>query len=326
VRTAPRVHRRSGGGKSEDAAQLEAALAVIEGARESPPDNGKGVARVSQALDTLGRLGAAGHADVAWAIATDERQGVDLHGVAMLTLARLPDTAPPRLRAHALPLLRDKEGSLSLRARAAFALGAERIADDEVRAALEEVLLRPRDEPVVQRSCLDALSKTAALSRMRELLLRPELYRHPYFGIRADVCTGLAALDVRDVRALRILCGLLRGDDPADRQLLVPQEAWLSLWTLTGRTHGVVREGLFAERPARLGDESAMRTQLWEGSFMRRGVTREMVEEVQRLCWRESDGETVRNAQGLEEAAGAYLADIPAIETGWRADGGSAER
>jgi len=306
------------------AAEAEAVLAK---AIKTPPTGKDEIQLARKAFRTLLKQKRPGLAKTALTIGSDTRQADRVRGDAILVLGDLPDSPAERVRALVLPILKGTDGSTSIRAMAASSLSKDRIADDASRAILEEVLLRGEENRIVQRTCLRTLAKTAKLSKIRSLLLRPELYENPYYGIRVDVCSGLASLGVRSRKALEILCTLMTEDDYNDSRFLVPQEAWLSFWTLTGRHHGITDSRGFAKTPGTYSDEKLVRTNLWNISFTRIGVDVKMVTKVQQLTCANfaaaavrqhgSKVPWVRNTKGLDAAAKAFRADFDAIVKEW---------
>jgi len=305
----------------------DAALTLAE-ARKTPPKDDASLRRVVTVLHSIGRHRTKGHAAILWMLASDDRQNERVRGWSILALGRVPDCPVEKVRALASKIVPDRKLDRRLRTQAASALGEARLADAASRALLEKVLLQPGDDSILQRTCLLALGKTAKWERIKALLLRRELYEHPYFGVRVDVCAGLANLDVRDRRSLEVLCALLTDDDEKDRQFLVSKQAWLGLWMLSGRVHGVADKDRFAERPAAITDEKDRRTYVWAILFGRAGVTPQMAGTVDKFVCSNAAavkvakrlGERIpreRNIEGLKKAAEAYRADIDAIVKEW---------
>jgi hypothetical protein len=110
---------------------------------------------------------------------------------------------------------------------------------------------------------------------------RPEAYRNPYYSFRVEVAVALSALDVREGFALDILCDYLVDEDPADKNFRVRQEAWLSLWTLTGTAHGVPQD--LEGSPTRIRDRTKVRECLLFTAEMRPGVRRSHIVALQRV-------------------------------------------
>ncbi|MHC4224342.1 MAG: hypothetical protein ACYSUN_10160 [Planctomycetota bacterium] len=146
-------------------------------------------------------------------------------------------------------------------------------------SVLRGVLLDAGEEDwIVQRSCLRRLLGILDTESLHRLAREARVARHPYFGIRVDVAVLLACVPTTEEADLAILRDYLVDEDPKDTQLLVRQEGWLSLWTVTGAMHGVNEATLFAKPPPR-GD-------LQRGlmpSFLRSGVSNAMVEALKPL-------------------------------------------
>jgi len=230
------------------------------------------------------------------AAGSEGREAVRCEAVRLLgKLKNGPDEATRDLL---LSLLADRGEPKELRMQAALALSAPRFEGPEAIAAFEKVLLDPGEtDSIVQRACLrEGLGRAASLDRLRELFRDRRVYGHPYFGIRVDVACGLASLGCDDETSLSILRGYLLDADPADKARLLPQEAWLSLWTLTGLAPGVRDPAPFAKRP-RAG--AADRSRLFDYQQLRVGVTKAAVEEVRAIV---TDPERLRAALAAFEA------------------------
>lgn len=205
------------------------------------------------------------------AIAKNAELGDDERGAALDALGRSDDAPAEQVRAVALGLIRDRAESTFVRAKAVFAMHSARYANEQVWRELEKRILDEKEtDRIFQRDCLNILGTTVPLGRLKRLLARPEVHHNPYYAFRIDVATALSALDVREGFALDILCGYLVDMDPADRKFQVRQEAWLSLWTLTGTAHGAP-QGLEGA-PTRIRDKRKARGLLWRSSFLRPGV------------------------------------------------------
>ncbi len=261
------------------------------------------------------------------AIVLDKNRPVAQRINALTNFARATGVVAEEVRTLAAPILRDETAPMNLRHAAAGLLGQPSTANDATRALLESILVRKSENLVLQRTCLRALGKTITRAALLELVLKKEVSRHPYFGIRSDVCSALASLRVHERRALEVLCYLIANADPDDKYLVVPQEALLAFWNLTGRIHGVEDR----DRPKSLVAESDFRRYLFSFSWSRPGVQIEDVESLQSLLWRkQTDGEgkrtRVRNAVALTAAAAAYRKDFAAIEAEWAKETGKAKR
>jgi len=108
--------------------------------------------------------------------------------------------------------------------------------------------------------------------------------------------------------------------------------AWLSLWVLSGRAHGVDDKYAFATRPEPFANENETRKRIWRASFLRKGVDREMVDIVQRLTCKNHRAvaeasrtrkrvKRIRNTAALHDASEKSRHDIDTIEAEWRGAG-----
>jgi hypothetical protein len=317
---------------SEEEREVAAARTVLAGARELPPESKADVASACEAVNVLVKHDPDGSFDIVFAVATDPRLHERLRARAVQVFKSLPKLPAGKAGEFLAGVVPDATQGDLIRISAAVAFFEPRFATDAVCDMLEEVLLRPKDNHVLQRTCLRALSRVADLERVKRLLLGDTLREHPYYAIRVDVAAGLASLRVRERRALEILCSLMEDEDPADKQFLVPQEAWLSFWVLTGRTHGIESGSEFAAaRAGVLGDDPVDRERIWDVAFLRRGVSHRLVHEVQRVTCSNHDAVTaaaarresvdrVRNTEALREAAARSRRDIEVIEAEWRAE------
>ena len=302
--------------------KIKECVPTLEAAIGAAPKTDARIQFASEALAALAKLKPDGFAERALAIAEDENQHWRLRGKAFTVITALPDAPTERVRALLLRLLHDRNESLALRSTAAHVLREKRLTTAAVRAKLEEVLLREGDNDIVQRSCLYALGATAPLKQLRKLLLDRRVYNHSYFGIRVDVATALAAMRVREKIALEILCNYMEDKDAKDRDLLVPQEGWLSFFVLTGKAIGTTEQHLFGRQPRPLKDEKTIRDYLFRPAFMRNGVTHEMVWAVHRITTLRVDKDAkpgprrIRNAERLRQTAAACRRKIDELLAG----------
>ena len=243
----------------------------------------------TQCLDALAGFKPAGFTERLMEIAQDERQHSMLRGKAFNVVVRMDDAPIEKLQTLMLTILKNPESNNLLRNKAASVLGRTKFGSADVWGVLEEVLLSKGGDGVVQRTCLYALGNTAPLDRIKNLLLDRRVYNHPYFGIRVDVATGLAALHVQEKIALEILCRYMEDDDKDDLDILVPQEGILSFWALTGMARGVAEQRLFQRLPKPIMGDKAVRDYLWRPAYFRPGVSKQMVEAVQRLTTKNLD-------------------------------------
>jgi hypothetical protein len=146
-------------------------------------------------------------------------------------------------------------------------------------SVLRGVLLDAAEKDwIVQRSCLRQLLEILDTKSLHSLAREERVARHPYFAIRVDVAVLLACVPTTEEADLAILREYLVDEDPKDTQLLVRQEGWLSLWTVTGVMHGVNEAALFSTPPPR-GD---LKRGLMP-AFARHGVSNAMVEALKVL-------------------------------------------
>lgn len=284
--------------------KLEEVLPVMEKAVMGTPETVEEVQFAMKALDVMREFKSPNLAKRALEIAGDEKQHVHLRARAFDLIGRLKDqTSTADVQAMLIGTLKNRDGNDFLRKKAALVLHGERFGNETTWAALEEVLLRKGEDGVLQRNCLTALSGTAPLDKIRTLLLDRRVYQHAYFGVRIDVCTGLATLNVQERLALEILCQLMEDRDKDDLALMVPQEAWLSYWALTGDVFGVAEKTIFKNRPRQLTDEARIREYLWKPAQLRIGVNATMVQAVQRMVCANYEEVTKSSLRGQKRPA-----------------------
>ncbi len=215
-------------------------------------------------------------------IAGDAAQHDDLRAIAIESLQRMKDGPREEILTLSIAVLNDESASPILRAKAA--LGLRDFPEDRAWQALEAVLLSEREKnSILQRNCLLTLGsiepKDAALAkkyldRLKQLLLDRRVYHHRYFAIRVDVATALAALNVREPITLDIMCDYLVDEDKDDRQHIVREEGWLTLWVLTGTKFDDVPEPeLWQTPPQPFPDPQAAREFFFRRGQLRPGVT-----------------------------------------------------
>ncbi len=190
-------------------------------------------------------------------MAGDPEIHADLRAIALDTLQKVKDGPRDQILALSIGLLEDATADRMLRMKAA--VGLRDFPEDRSWQALETVLLSETGEdPILQRNCLYSLGMMTPedpavakryLDRLRQLLHDRRVYHHKYFAIRVDVATALAALNAREPMTLDIMCDYLVDEDKDDRQHLVAQEAWLTLWTLTGTKFEDTPQPELWERP-----------------------------------------------------------------------------
>jgi hypothetical protein len=265
--------------------EFKDATPTLQKAIESTPKDPRDVQFAIKALDALAKFKPDGFIDRAMAIALDTGQNPSLRGKAFDIVGHSPSAPAAKVQAAVIEILKDPDGNNILRNKATGVLESPRFANAEAWAVLDEVLMREQDDPIIQRGCLRAMFKSAPLDRVRQTLQDRRVYTHPFFGIRSDVATGLAALNARDKISLEIMCTYLLDNDPKDVALLVPQEAYLTLWVLTGHAYGIQDKTLFppGRNPRPITDEQAIRANLGNWTHLRVGINAQQVEAVQRV-------------------------------------------
>jgi len=254
-------------------------LAILDRPARTPDE--KAILRAS--LDALTAFQPEGLTPKLFAFAKDRNQDLLVRNESIRLLGRLQKGPVPETRDLLVSILTSREEHKDLRAQAALALASPRFEGPEAVAAFEKVLLDPAEkESIVQRSCLrEGLGRFATPERLREILLDPAVYNNRYFGIRVDVACGLASLAVKNRVALDILTEYLVDSDPQDALHLLRQEAWVSLWSLTGLVHGVENKQLFLNPPpARPAPD---RTRIWDYEHLRMGVSKSQTDAVKQL-------------------------------------------
>ncbi len=217
------------------------------------------------------------------ALAADKGAHEEIRGIALETLQAMKD-APRELLGLSTAILRDPAEDRILRMKAA--LGLREFPEDGAWAALEAVLLSEKEEDrILQRNCLYSLGQMEPsdeelarkyLARLRQLLLDRRVCGNPYFAVKVDVATALAVLDVREPATLDIMGDYLVDEDPKDKEHLVRQEAWLTLWTLTGtKLPDLPEPELFTTPPDPFPDPLETRKHLFRRAHFRPGITRE---------------------------------------------------
>ena len=289
---------------------------ILRKAAATPPTNKQTIRKVVEAI--------IGHPvepppewnPVIWKILRNPKQDSWLRARAMWWLAGVQSTSAEKVRTAAIEYLKDENTPLDLRVSAAHS-GSSRVVDERFRKVLIQVLVRPNEQEVVQRSCLRALIWNAPVDELVDLVLRRELTEHPHFKIRVYVSTVLAAFDVRKRRALEVLCDLIQDVDPRDKEAMVSQEAWLTFWILSGRHFGVEADKLLY-RPEPLS-EGVRRSCAELTSGFRPGVSGATVRAVQTILWTQNEkGERVQDVEGLRRIAKKSRKAIPSILAQWR--------
>ncbi len=220
------------------------------------------VAETRAALYALSVLKPPGVADrLLKLISNDAGQSTDVVGVALGAVNRLnlSDTERESLRKTLVAMLKDKGAGTILRMRAAQELARDSYNTPDTVEAVEGVLLSD-EQPQVQRVCLKRAAQFGGHERIKELLHDRRVYKHPYTFIRHDVSIALQGMQMRDKLTFDILCDYLVDDSADDTNHILRQDAWLSLWLLTGIVHGIQENDLFrkaprySERPAAIND------------------------------------------------------------------------
>jgi len=202
---------------------------------------------------------------------------------ALEMLGRLDGAPRDKVQEIAIDLLGNLAESTWMRCKAVVVLRGKPYTNERTWDALETTILREAEtDGIVQRLCFNTLGTDAPLDRLQELLTKRQVYRNAYFGFRIDVAAALSALNLRERFAFDILCEYLVDVDSADKRFQVRQEAWLSLWTLTGKAYGVT--GDFDRAPKRHRDKESARPYLWRTSFTRPGVRRSHMAALERVA------------------------------------------
>lgn len=248
----------------------------------APKDDADGVFQ-SRALDALRTMKVEGLADKALAMAENDTLDPRVRGKAFEIVGALEDAPTERVQALMLGVLVDRHANNLLRHRAATVLRRPPYGNETVWTALKEVLLRPDDDIVIQRTCLHGLGSHMPLDRLEEILLEKGVWKHRYFGVRADVATAFAAMNVRKRVALEAMCEYMVDDDPKDVLRVVRREAWFTYWSLTGAVFGVEEKRLFLSPPKRMQDEVSLRRWMWSSAPGRPGITEGMVSAVAKI-------------------------------------------
>ncbi|HEX5136135.1 MAG TPA: hypothetical protein VFY93_04125 [Planctomycetota bacterium] len=232
------------------------------------------------------------------ALALDSATDSDARGRAFQLLLEAKQGPQGQLMNVAIGILSDRNADRILRMRAA--LGLREFPEDRACKALEEVLLSDEEEDrILQRNCLFALGNMTPadeavarrrLDRLRQLLVDRRVHDNPYFAIKVDVATALSALNARDPATLDIMCKYLLDEDKDDKEHLVRQEAWLTLWILTETKLAAP----FDKPPKPFDDPLAARDFLFRRANHRPGVTLDQAALVARLA---ADLEKMRTTQ-----------------------------
>jgi len=285
--------------------KLEKAKPLLIKALEKSPETQSDLMLLQQAVTALGDEAVPGLPERLLAMLKDPKIDPIVRGTVLQTLERMKGVPKDQLEAVALSILKDTTADSGFRSQAALTLG--KLGTATAWDALEAVLLDESEQKknfVLQRNCLQALAKTAPLERVRKLILDRRVYAHPYFGIRTDVCTALAALNVREGIALDILTEYLLDyqEDAREQMYNVPAQAWLSLWVLTGtayRTEAHPENELYRRPPPPLEDPEKARAFLFSMAWLRPGITQEQAAKADELA---------RDRQAMSRVRDTYAA------------------
>jgi len=315
--------RDEGAGERSQAAlicgqlDLEAARPVFLEILAKEPRTQDDLRLFQQALGAMRGAETPGLAERLLGYVEDGEAAEELRGVALEAIVRMKDAPRDRVLESTLALLRDPKTPKILRSKAA--LGLREFREERAWEALEKVLLAEDEQDrILQRNCLYGLGQTAPIDRVKRLLLDRRVYQNPYFGIRVDVATALAALNVREGITIDIMCDYLVDEDAADRDHIVRQDAWLTLWVLTGTPFGIPEQELFRYPPRAFPDPEDAREFLFRRSSLRPGITREMAEAVERLA------QDLTKMQQIRHTFGQTLK--PKVVEKWRAEAQAAEK
>lgn len=217
----------------------------------------------------------------------------DVRGIALESLQRMKDGPRDQVLALSIGLVEDPDANRILRMKAA--LGLKGFPEDRAWQALEAVLLSDKEEDVIlQRNCLQTLGGMAPkdpelakmyVDRLKQLLQDRRVYHNKYFAIRVDVATALAALNAKEPITLDIMCDYLVDEDKDDKQHLVRQEGWLTLWTLTGtKFEDVPEPELWNNPPPPFPDPQDARDYFFRRGRLRPGISPAQAAMVEKIA------------------------------------------
>jgi len=268
--------------------KLEEAVPTLLGFLDLVPETADELQLIEHSLAALKDFKPKGLSDKLLGLVGNEKLDERMRGAALETLGRLDDAPREKVQGIAIRLLTNRAESTFMRAKGVNVLHGKAYANAATWDALEATVLQEGEtDGIVQRHCLNALGSSGQLDRLEKLLYDRRVYRNPYFGFRIDVAAALSALNLRERVAFDILCEYLVDDDPADTGFKVRQEAWLSLWTLTGETYGrfygLPQPELFLRAPKPMRDREMSRHYLWRAEATRPGVSKEQVAVIRKL-------------------------------------------
>lgn len=295
--------------------KIEEAVPDLLKLLDTPPAGEDGVFVLRNTLDALAQFQPPGFDERLMAIAKDLRQAIGVRADAFRILGDTTKYPTEEIRDFLISVLTDGRQDLQLRVRAAGTLEGERFAGEPTWEAYLKVLLekpapaKDDNQNVLQRQCLQSIRWHYPFDRLRALLHDERVYHHPYFGIRIDVAAGLAALGMRDKLSFDILCEYLVDEDKRDTTRLIRQEAWLSLWTLTGLVHGVQEANLFLRAPAI--SDPPNRERLWYIAQTRFAVSEAMVKAVKSIT---------PDLEKMKAVRQTYMGQWGDIESRWKSE------
>lgn len=254
------------------------------------------------------------------AMAKDATLDEEVRGIALESLQRIKDGPRDEVLALSIEVLNDPTASRVLRSKAA--LGLREFPEDRAWQAIEAVLLSETEQdPILQRNCLYALGQMEPkdkelaakyLDRLKQILHDRRVYHHKYFAMRVDVATALAALNAREPITLDIMCDYLVDEDKDDKEHLVRQEAWLTLWTLTGtKFEDVPEPELWEIPPQPFPDARSAREFFFRRAHHRPGITPAQAAMVAKIA-----GDTAR----MQKARQTYQGLKGRILEQWRVE------
>ncbi|MFI5401899.1 MAG: HEAT repeat domain-containing protein [Planctomycetota bacterium] len=250
-------------------------------------------------------------------MAGDKALHEDLRAIALESLLRTKDGPREEILALAIGILEDPDANRILRIKAAG--GLQDFPEERAWQALEAVLLSEKeDDLILQRNCLFSLGRMEPkdpelakkfLDRLKQLLLDRRVYHSKYFATRVDVATALCALNVREPITLDIMCDYLVEEDKDDKQHLVRQEGWFTLWTLAGNTvrlPDVPQPDLWILPPQPFPDAQAAREFFFRRGRQRPGIKPEQAAVVEKMA---GDLALMQKARQIYQSKKAEIVD-----------------
>jgi len=288
--------------------KIQEAVPVLVEFLDRPPQPGADLTR--NAVSALGRLQPDDVVERLRPIAGDEDRDPVVRAFALRAMSHADDAPEDWVGDTAVALLKDRSTTNQPRIIAAGVLDDPRFTSPKTLAALKEVLLATSDpHPIVQRSCLRALGKTAPIEDYQALLLEPRVYDHPYFALRVDVASSLSVLRVKKRLALEILCEYLVYEDEQDIARLVRREAMLSLFRMTGTAYGVPEPEHFQRPPVEIEDKDKARREFFNQGPARYRGSMKRVNAVKQVIGDDAKMARIRQT---------YLNNIDTFLEAWR--------